>query len=323
MYFCIVIIIITAMKKILLYVIAVIAIVLLTVLGASCYMLDYSLAPDPERRDTTHCWQQLAENYPETIPWCDSLKRQHALRDTFVVMPSGERHHAYYVRADGSHRVAIVLHGWRNCAIDFFYLGRIYHELMGYNVLMPDLHAHGLSDGEAIGMGWHERQDVLHWMKVAQRLFKARDFVVHGVSMGAATTMNTAGETVPDGIRSIRFVEDCGYTSVWDEFSDQLRAQFSLPVFPLLYTTSLLCQWRYGWNFHEAAPIRQVARCHAPMLFIHGDSDTFVPSWMVHPLYQSKQGQKHLWITHGTEHALSYKEYPEEYISIIDSLICQ
>ena len=49
------------------------------------------------------------------------------------------------------------------------------------------------------------------------------------------------------------------------------------------------------------------------MLFIHGDNDHFVPSWMVHPLYEAKSGERQLWITRGTQHAMSYKDYPEDY----------
>ena len=192
------------------------------------------------------------------------------------------------------------------------YLARLYQQL-GYNVLMPDLHAHGLSEGNAIGMGWQERKDIIYWMTIASNRFKSNDFIIHGVSMGAATTMNVSGESMPDCVKSIKFIEDCGYTSVWDEFSYELDDQFGLPAFPLLYSTSQLCQWRYGWNFKEAAPIEQVKKCRYPMLFIHGDQDDFVPFKMVYPLHKAKSGKKDIWITKGTKHAASYRDYPKEY----------
>ena len=88
-----------------------------------------------------------------------------------------------------------------------------------------------------------------------------------------------------------------------------------------LYATSLLCKIKYGCSFGEASPIKQVSKCPYPMLFIHGDNDTFVPSWMVHPLYETKQGEKELWITNGTEHALSYKDYSEEYAQRIKTFM--
>lgn len=301
------------MKKLIIILIAILGVFAIATIGGSFYMLYYSLAPDSARRDTAACFRELRRLHPEVSPWLDSLKTGHHLRDTIVTMPTGEHHHAYYALNGNSHTAAIVIHGWRDCAIDFFNIARLYHQQQGFHVLMPDLHAHGLSDGDAVGMGWHERLDILHWMEIAHRQWGADTIVVHGVSMGAATAMNVAGETMPSWLKSIRFIEDCGYTSAWDEFSYELRQEFGLPEFPLLYTTSLLCKLKYGWSFGEASPLNQIKHSPHPMLFIHGDSDDFVPTYMVYQLYREKPQPKRLWITKGAKHALSYSDYPEEY----------
>ncbi len=306
------------MKKVLWTLVIIVTVFVIALIGGSFYMLDYSLAPDPNRMDTDSCYQQQFEAYPESREWFDSLRNIRALRDTFLIMPTGERHHAFFVDR-GSTRTALVIHGWRDCAIKFFWLARIYEHELGYNVVMPELHACGESEGEAIQMGWKDRLDALHWLKT----FQTDTMVVHGVSMGAATTMMLSGEQMPDGIKDLRFVEDCGYTSVWDEFSGQLKEQFGLPAFPLMYSTSLLCKLRYGWSFGEASALEQVRKCHYPMLFIHGNTDTFVPSEMVYPLYEAKPGVKELWIAEGAEHALSYKEHKAGYISKIKAFVTQ
>ena len=316
------------MKKGIIIVVAiVVAVLMAATIGGSFYMIEYALAPDAERTDTAACFRELVKKYPEVRPWLDSLNQRGALRDTFIMMPTGEKHHGYFVRQEsgvgsqeGRSPVAIVVHGWRDTAIKFMMIARIY-ELAGYNVLMPDLHAHGLSEGEAVQMGWKDRKDVLHWMTVASELFGTNDFVIHGVSMGAATTMCVSGEKMPECVKNIRFIEDCGYTSAWDEFSYELKELFGLSDFPLLYATSLLCKIKYGWSFGEASPIKQVEKCPYPMLFIHGDDDTFVPSEMVHPLYEAKKGEKEIWITKGTEHARSYADYREEYVKRIRAFI--
>jgi hypothetical protein len=313
-------------KGIIIALAVVVAVLVVATIGGSFYMLDYALAPNAERTDTAKSFRKLVEKHPEVKPWLDSLNQHRALRDTFIIMPTGERHHGYFVRQASDsittykQPVAIVIHGWRDNAIKFMTIARIY-EQAGCHVLMPDLHAHGLSEGESVQMGWKDRKDILHWMSVATELFGADDFIVHGVSMGAATTMCVSGEKMPDGVKKVRFVEDCGYTSVWDEFKYELAEEFDLSPFPLLYATSLLCKIKYGWSFGEASPIKQVKKCSYPMLFIHGDDDTFVPSWMVHPLYEAKQGKKELWITKDTEHARSYKNYPEEYAKRIKAFI--
>ena len=290
--------------------IVVLAVLMGVLVGAGSYMLDFSLAPDPTRANTDSCYRQLFTDYPETREWMDSLRTHHALRDTMIVMPGGYRLHTYYINR-GSQRTAMVIHGWRDQAIKFFYLARMYERLLGYNVVMPDLYASGMSDGDMLRMGWLDRLDVLQLLDV----FKADTMVVHGVSMGAATTMMMSGEQMPEDIRDLRFVADCGYTSVWDEFAGELKNQFGLPAFPLMYTTSLLCQLRYGWNFDEASALRQVAKCRYPMFFIHGDSDDFVPTYMVHQLYDAKSAPKELWITKGTDHAHSYKNHRTEYVA--------
>lgn len=306
------------MKRRLLIIFFAVAVLLVTItIGAAFYMLDYALAPAPERFDTESHLAQFRHDHPEATAWLDSLQQHNALRDTFLVMPSGERHHAYYILSPDSlptHRVALVLHGWRDTPVKFLHLARIYHQLMGCHVILPDLHAHGLSEGETIGMGWKERLDVLRWMQMGSETLQCDSFIVHGVSMGAATTMNVSGEPMPSFVHDIRFVEDCGYTSVWDEFAHELRQDFHLPPFPILHAASLLCRLRYGWDFAQASPLRQVVRCPYPMLFIHGDRDDFVPSRMVRPLYEAKPGSKQLWITKDCGHNDSYSHHTEKYI---------
>ena len=109
------------------------------------------------------------------------------------------------------------------------------------------------------------------------------------------------------------FVEDCGYTSVWEQFAKELNGQFGLPAFPLLDAASALCAVKYGWNFREASALEQVRKSALPMLFIHGDADDYVPTEMVYPLYEAKPGEKELWVVPGAAHAMSYRDNREEY----------
>ena len=297
------------MKKAIWTIVILLVLVVATVMSVSYFMIYYSLAPDENRTDTAAHYRLLFETYPETRPWIDSLRRVQALRDTFVTMPTGERHHALYVNR-GSQKTALIIHGWRDCSIDFLFLARLYEHMLDYNIVMPDLHAHGLSEGDMIQMGWFDRNDVLHWLTV----FQTDTMVVHGVSMGAATTMMTSTEPLPPGIRDIHFVDDCGYTSVWDEFSGELQNQFGLPPFPLMYTTNLLCKLWLGWSFNDASPLDAVRRSPHPMLFIHGSSDTFVPTAMVHRLYAAKPSKKTLWIAPDAKHTESYLMHKDEYL---------
>lgn len=294
--------------------------------GASWYMLDYALCPDrPTSYDLPRQLARTVQENPQIKPWIDSLQQHHALRDTFVTMPTGERHHAVYVRAPHARgRVAVLVHGYTDNCMSMIHIASVYGRL-GYHLLLPDLHGHGRSEGKAIQMGWKDRLDVLHWTQVAQQMFADPEaktqMVLHGVSMGAATVMSLSGEKLPAYIKCL--VEDCGYTSVWDEFSNELAQSFHLPAFPLMYTTSLLCQWRYGWRFGEASPLRQVAKCRLPMLFIHGDKDTYVPFAMLQPLYEAKPQPKEMWVVPGAVHATSFRDQPEAYTERVNRFVNQ
>ena len=293
------------------------------VVAGSFYMLDYSLTPERIRRSVETRLSQLFASYPYVRPWLDSLQRHHALLDTVVYQRSGERHHALYIYAPRpTNKVAVLVHGYKDRAVGMLKIAYIYQR-MGYHVLLPDLHAHGTSEGNDIQMGWKERFDVMRWQAVADSIFRdstgTTQQVLHGISMGAATTMCVSGEQTAPYVKC--FVEDCGYTSAWDEFRNELKARFSLPPFPLLYTTSWLCKLRYGWSFAEASPLNQVKKCTKPMLFLHGGIDDFVHTDMVYRLYSAKPAPKELWVWHGSAHDESLKKHPREYMEVVEKFV--
>ncbi len=291
--------------------------------GGSSYMLDYSLGYQPQDRKTAEAQRErIRKECPWTVAWMDSVYRHHCVKDTFLVMPSGYKAHAIYLYApQATEKTAVVVHGYKVRAEGMLHIAYLYNHDLGYNVLLPDLYGHGQSEGDHIQMGWNDRFDVIRWSEVANDVFgvkseerrvKNTQMVLHGISMGAATVMAVSGEKTPGYVKC--FVEDCGFTGVWDEFAAQLKDQFGLPSFPLMNTTSALCKWKYGWSFAEARQIDQVSKSAKPMLFIHGDSDDFVPSWMVHPLYEAKKrGDKALFIAKGSIHAMAYRDHHQEY----------
>lgn len=300
-------------KKVLIGSGIVLILLIASLIGGSLYMLDFSLRPVNRGKDMEGSMAYMRQTYPHIVPWIDSLNQCRALRDTFITAPDGIRMHAFYVRAPRpTAHTAVIVHGYTDNAIRMFHIGYLYNRSLGYNILLPDLRYTGLTEGDAIQMGWLDRKDVIQWINTAPHIFgDSIRAVVHGISMGAATTMMVSGEKLPYYIRC--FVEDCGYTSVWDQFKKELKGVFHLPAFPLLYVTEWICQLQNGWNFHEASALNQVKKCRKPMLFIHGDKDDFVPTWMVYRLYEAKPQPKALWVVPGVDHAHSYRDYPEEY----------
>lgn len=299
-------------KKTVIWSLAILATLAVAVIVTAHFMLVYSLQPDNRGKDLQGSFDYMYEEYPFLRPWVDSLETAGALRDTFIVN-DGARLHAYYVAAPEETRAtAVIVHGYTDNAIRMFMLAHLYNHELRYNVLLPDLHYSGLSDGDCFRMGWLDRLDVMRWMDVADSIFGGTQMVVHGISMGAATTMMVSGEEQRPFVRC--FVEDCGYTSVWDEFEHELRGRFGLPAFPLLHVADWLCGVEHGWTFREASAVEQVKKCRLPMLFIHGDADDFVPTWMVYELFEAKPQPKEIWVVPGAAHAVSYRDNRDQYV---------
>ena len=302
-------------KRLLWVALSLVVVLLAVTLGGAFYMVNYALKADhlPEKE----AYASLYDWNPEIQPWVDSLKAAGACRDTFVVI-NGNKLHAMMVTAkQPSNKVAVLVHGYKNSCIMMLDYGQIYYEQLGYNLFLPDLYGHGLSEGDHINMGWHDRLDVLAWLPVANAAFRGDSatthMVLHGVSMGAATVMAMSGEQLPPTVKCL--VEDCGYTSVFDQFKHNLKDEFGLPSFPLLNAASLLTRMKYDWSFGEASMLEQVKKCRLPMLFIHGDSDGFVPTAMVDDLYAAKPQPKELFMGKGSSHAKTLSDHRAEYSS--------
>jgi len=222
--------------------------------------------------------------------------------------------HGYYLEADEpSDKTVILAHGYSGEAMsNMRSLAMFYREKLGYRVLMPDARGHGRSEGGYIGFGWPEREDYLGWIDyVVGRQGTDCRIVLHGVSMGGATVLMTSGERLPGQVKAV--VSDCAYTSVAEILSYQLKRLYKLPAFPLVPVTSLVCRIRAGYSFYEASALRQVARAATPILFIHGDADTFVPFGMVRQLYDECASEKELLVVPGAGHGLAYSTDREGY----------
>lgn len=283
---------------------------------AGKYMCNYALLPTPHGVDDIERTRHKADSLlPGSTAWYDSLKTLGILKDINITGYHDKKIHAVYApaaRPEEANGTAIVVHGYTDNHFVFLYLVRMYRDEFNYNVMVPDLQYHGYSEGDAAQMGWFDRFDVEKWAEEAHKIFNDDFMVVHGVSMGAATTMMMSGDPLPDYVKC--FVEDCGYSSAWDQFAHNLKQQFHLPTFPILNSASIVCKNRYGWGFKEASSAKQVAKSTQPMLFIHGDADDFVPFEQMWTNYNAKtMGYKEYYICEGAVHANSFAKDPETY----------
>ncbi|MBO5137828.1 MAG: alpha/beta hydrolase [Spirochaetaceae bacterium] len=225
---------------------------------------------------------------------------------------------AYYLPSEySSDSFVVLVHGYKSSAGTMASFAHHYHQ-QGFNVLVPNLRAHGLSEGRYIGMGYLDHYDILDWIDVLLKKNPTAQILLHGISMGAATVMILSGqENIPSNIKAI--VEDCGYTSINNQFALQLKTLFGLPPVPLLQVGSLVSKVRAGFYFGDGDCVAAVARSKIPTLFIHGQEDTFVPFLMLDVLYESAACPKQKLVMPNAEHAEALDSNPELYWATVDT----
>lgn len=227
--------------------------------------------------------------------------------------------HGYKIlNENSSNKWVITVHGYTSKGLYMSNYAKRFYD-MGYNILIPDLRGHGESEGNYIGMGWYDRLDILKWIDLILNENENSKIILHGVSMGAATVSMTSGEELPSNIKAI--ISDCGYTSVWEQFSHQLKSMYSLPNFPIMNASSAIARFKAGYGLKEASALKQVEKSKTPILFIHGDEDDFVPYKMMDELYDATSSDKERLTVKGAGHAKSSKVDPYLYWSTIENFI--
>lgn len=318
-------------KKVIVIVLCVLLVLLLAAgVVISNILFDFALNPNGAFTMTDLFASGEVEPTPQEEPVTDLEKRVREFGEKAQAWFEAEGRPVELIREDAEvrrgsffanegHGYVIACHGYggnssqmASSALKFFELG--------YSVLTPDAVAHGESDGKYYGMGWLEREDILGWIDAIVEHDPEARIVLFGISMGGATVMMVSGEELPNNVKCI--IEDCGYSSVWDEFALQLDTLFHMPPFPLLYMADLACQVRAGYGLKEASAVDQLKKATVPMLFIHGEEDTFVPYAMLDVVYDAcASAQKEKLTIPGAGHGEAGSVDPDTYWGAISAFL--
>lgn len=268
---------------------------------------------------------QSVETYAEVVnkekskedvsKWLEEVKTE----DTTILSEDGlNLWGKLYFQEEKTDKWVIIAHGYTSSHEDIQPIALNFY-IKGYNVLTPDMRAHGNSEGKYIGMGWLDRKDMLLWIDYVLSLDSNSQIVLYGESMGGATVMMTSGEDLPSNVKAI--IEDCGYTSVQEMFEAQLYERFGLPPFPILNAAEVVTSIRAKYNFDEASALEQVKKSKTPMLFTHGGNDNYVPTEMVYRLYEAAQCEKDILVIDGADHGSAPDVDPDKYYEKVFSFL--
>ncbi|WP_285023789.1 alpha/beta hydrolase [Lactococcus garvieae] len=219
-----------------------------------------------------------------------------------------------------TNKTVILIHGYKSDHTSMSDYAAMFNK-MGYNILMPDNRASGKSEGKYIGYGYLDAKDYLLWIdEVLSKNGQESEILVMGESMGAATTMMLSGMNPPQQVKC--YIEDAGYSSVAEEIKYQAKSMFHLPdwissfMIPVVSTYSKVFA---GYDYYQASATELLKKNDRPMLFIHGESDDFVPTKFIDEVYPATKGRKEKYTVPGAKHVQSYAKNPKKYEEIVKS----
>ena len=248
--------------------------------------------------------------------------RNHERRqDMYINSMDQLRLHASYIPAkDESHRYVILIHGiWDNHEANGVYAEHYLEK--GINCLLPDLRGFGQSEGKYIGYGYDDRLDIMEWIYWIIKRDPEAKIILHGMSMGAATTLMTTGEKLPENVKGA--IADSAYSTLKEQFAatyKSFKGSF-VPVPIALGLARLLILLRAGYDINKVRPIDAVQKSSTPTLFMHGDNDVFIDPHMCSRLYEAAECPKQFCMILGAGHIEGVVKDPTNYWNKIASFL--
>ena len=185
------------------------------------------------------------------------------------------------------------------------------------NALIVDQRASGKSEGYTISFGINERHDCLSWTNFVVKHFGDDvKIILTGISMGAATVLLASSMDLPKNV--IGILADCGYDNASDMIKKVIK-EMKLPP-KLCYPLVKLGAKIFGhFNLEETSPYESVQNSKVPIIFIHGNNDSFVPYYMSENLYNVCSSKKKLVKILDADHGVSYLVDPDTYITELNN----
>lgn len=245
----------------------------------------------------------------ELLAYCDALgQRLRQKEHTLVRLKSydGTDLVGHLFPSERQKRVILAMHGWRSCwCRDFGPVAQFFQE-NDCTVLYAEQRGQGESGGEYMGFGMIERFDCLEWIKwLNANGFADSKIYLAGISMGATTVLMTAGfPELPENVAGV--IADCGFTSAKAEWKYISENNLRVPYDRRGKHVDALCRKRIELDSDAFTTLDAMKTCRVPILFIHGQADSFVPVEMTMQNYEACASPKRVLIVPGANHGMSY-----------------
>ncbi|MEZ5402294.1 MAG: alpha/beta fold hydrolase [Bryobacteraceae bacterium] len=197
-------------------------------------------------------------------------------------------------------KAVLLLHGAGDSRRGMDGFGRFF-AANGYLALAADSRGHGVSGGDAVTYGIHERGDVRRWADFLARDQRAGQLFGLGESMGAAILIQSLA--VENRFRAL--VAECSFSTFREAAAERIPRLTGLPRFagwPLLEAGFLYARARYGVDLEAASPEAVLRNATTPVLLIHGLADTRTAPAQSRALHAANPRYTELWEVPGAGH---------------------
>lgn len=309
------------MKKILKGAAAVLGVLTAATAGGSAYfyrrtMKRYNAKTERTMKMSGVDWEKYIPMMKERREWMMAQPHE----EVWITSHDGLKLHGLYFGGDEGDKAVICFHGYTSKGVNDYGSLSNYYLKRGFRMLLIDERAHGESEGTYIGFGCMDRLDAQRWIDwMIEKAGKDVRIFLHGNSMGGATVLMTSGLELPEQVKGI--ISDCAFTSPKYVFTHVLHSMYHLPAFPMIQIADKVNKKKAGYGLDECNAAREVQKAKVPILFIHGEDDTFIPCSMCDELYENCASPKTKLIVKGAGHGESYYKDTEAYEQAMDTFI--
>ena len=236
------------------------------------------------------------EQYKVDLGWWSKIKTLNCTVQSFDNL----KLNGTYIAAN-SNATVIVFHGFGGSHEEMQPYCKFFYE-KNFNVLAVDMRAHARSEGNLIGYGWLEKEDVKTWVNFVKVKTPESKILLFGLSMGAASVLMASGEKdlSVEGI-----ISDCAFDNADRQISLVIKKK-KLPKILKKHVYSY-AKRLYNFDIKNADAIKQVKNSKTPILFIHGQNDNYVPIENLNNLYACAPNfLKEKFVVESADHAMSY-----------------
>ncbi|MEE8386176.1 MAG: alpha/beta fold hydrolase [Dehalococcoidia bacterium] len=224
----------------------------------------------------------------------------------------GARLHGLWLPGRKEYPTVILCHGYCKSLAEPLDVGLELNRA-GYNVLLFDFRACGKSGGRFTTVGWKETWDVQAAVRyVGERHARPNGIGVLGISMGAAAAIIAAAQS-----REIAaLVADSAFAHLEGVMRKKIPEYASVPwLTPIGWVSVLIGEMLAGGRLRRVRPLDYVGRLSPrPVLFIHGERDSYIPHEQPGELFEAAGDPKETWTAPGSDHAVARLDHPQEYI---------